>query len=408
MQPETKYDFTTILQRKGHDASAYDSVGVRRWGFEPAAPKDGFDFIPMWVADMNFATCPTVTDALVSRAKEPTFGYFNISDDYYDAIIRWQKTRHGATELTRESIGYENGVHGLVSTAIDLFTQPGDGIFLHTPYYVGFIGDIRGKGRRAVFSALKKDRSGIYRMDYEDMDRKIRENNVHFAIFCSPHNPCGRVWTREELAQAMTVFEKNDCIVVSDEIWSDIIFGGHAHIPVQLTNPWAKDHVIAAYAPSKTFNLAGLVGSYHVIYNKMLRDRVDAFSEKTHYNEMNVFSMHALTAAYSAEGSAWTDELCAVLEENARFAVDFIRGHFRGVNVSMPDGTYMLFLDCAEFCQMKGWSTDDLLRAGWDKGIGWQDGRAFGKKYHIRLNLASPRSMIEEAFDRMRKYIFTL
>jgi cystathionine beta-lyase len=404
---EMKYDFTSIIDRRGQDAAAVDAAGKRVWGFEPGAPMEGFDFIPMWVADMNFKTCPAITEAIIRRAQHPLFGYFEPKDEYYESIIRWQEERNHVTGLCREQIGYENGVHGFISSVIDVLTQPGDRIFLHRPYYVGFIGDIIGKGRRPVFSDLKKDERGIWRMDYEDMDRKIRENHVRLAIFCSPHNPCGRVWTREEIERAMEVFRRNDCLVISDEIWSDLTYTGHPHVPAQMVSEWARQHVLAAYAPSKTFNLAGLVGSYHIIYNQRLNERITAFSANTHYNEMNVFSEHALIAAYSREGQAWTDELRSVLEENCCTAVDFIQENFEGVDVSMPEGTYMLFLDCTGFCRRTGRTIDEVLRAGWNVGVGWQTGRAFGGNCHIRVNLALPKTKLMEALGRMQDYIFT-
>ncbi len=402
-----KYDFTSIIDRQGMDATAVDAAGKRVWGFEPGAPMEGFDFIPMWVADMNFKTCPAITEAIIRRAQHPLFGYFQPKDAYYDSIIRWQEERNHVTGLSRKNIGYENGVHGFISSAIDVLTQPGDKIFLHRPYYVGFIGDIIGKGRRPVYSDLKKDEHGIWRMDYEDMERQIRKNHVRLAIFCSPHNPCGRVWTREEIEKAMDVFQRNDCLVISDEIWSDLTYAGHPHVPTQMVSDWAREHVLAAYAPSKTFNLAGLIGSYHIIYNQALNEKITRFSENTHYNEMNVFSEHALIAAYSSEGQEWTDELRSVLEDNCRTAVDFMQENFKGVDVSMPEGTYMLFLDCTDFCRRTGRTIDQVLRAGWNVGVGWQTGRAFGGECHIRVNLALPKARLMEALERMREYVFT-
>ena len=402
-----KYDFTSIMDRRGKDALAIDGIGENKvWGNEPDAPKEGFDFIPMWVADMNFPTCPSVTETIMERLRHPAFGYFRPSEEYYNSIIRWQEEHFGVTGLRKEHIGYENGVHGCVTSAVNVLSEPGDKILIHSPFYLGFTSDIEGLGRRSVYSPLKKDEEGIWRMDYEDMDRKLKENHIHLAIFCSPHNPCGRVWERWELEKAMEVYEANNCYVISDEIWADLTFSGHRHIPTQSINEWAREHVIAVYAPSKTFNLAGMIGSYHVIYGSYLRDRITRYGDATHYNEMNVLSMHALIGAYKPEGSEWLRELRTVLEENARYAVTFTKEHFHGVDVSMPQGTYMIFLDCTEYCQKTGMTIEELLKAGWDVGVGWQDGRPFGGACHIRMNLASPMSRIEEAFARLEKYVF--
>lgn len=401
-----KYDFTTILDRKGKDAIAVDNAGKKVWGNEPEAPKEGFDFVPMWVADMNFATCPTVQEAIIERVKHPTFGYFNIRPEYFESIIAWQTKRNKVTGLAAEHIGYENGVHGFVSSVVDVLSEAGDKILIHSPFYIGFSGDIEWKGRIPVYSELKKDESGIWRMDYEDMDQKLKENNIHLAVFCSPHNPCGRVWEQWELEKAMEVFERNECYVISDEIWADLTFQGHQHIPTQMVNDWAREHVAAVYAPSKTFNLAGMIGSYHIIYNKYLRDRINTHAYLTHYNEINVLAMYALIGAYKPEGYEWTDELRQVLEKNCRYTCDYIDQNFDSVDVSMPDGTYMIFLDCTEYCRCTGKSLDEVLEAGWDVGIGWQDGRRFGGACHIRMNLAVPFSQIEKVCGRLKEYVF--
>lgn len=400
-----KYDFTSIMDRHGKDSIAVDGLG-KNPGFTPDVPKEGFDVIPMWVADMNFPTVPTITEAITERAKHPAFGYFHPTDAYFDSIIRWQENRNGVTGLTADCIGYENGVLGCVMSALSAFASPGDPVLLHSPTYIGFTNSLGNGGYKIVHSPLKLDEEGIWRMDFEDMDAKIKANKIHTAIFCSPHNPCGRVWERWEIEKAMEVYRANDCVVISDEIWSDIILNGHHHIPTQTVNEDAKNRTIAVYAPSKTFNLAGLVGSYHIIYNEYLRDRVRAASSKSHYNSMNVLSMHALIGAYKPEGYEWVDELCQVLTGNINFACDYIAEHFPGVQVSRPQGTYMLFLDCSDWCRSHGKTLDEVLKAGWDVGVAWQDGRMFHGPCAIRMNLALPLSRVKEAFERLSQYVF--
>jgi len=402
-----KYDFTSIMDRHGKDAIAVDGLGMHMGAFiTPGKPKEGFDAIPMWVADMNFPTVPTIQEEIIKRAQHPAFGYFMPTDEYYNSIIKWQETRNGVKGLTRECIGYENGVLGGVVSMLRTLAEPGDAVLLHSPTYVGFTGCVTNAGYRIVHSQLKRDENGIWRMDYEDMDRKIKENNIHAAIFCSPHNPCGRVWEREEIEKAMEVYKANDVFVISDEIWSDIILSGHKHIPTQSVSEDARNRTVAFYAPSKTFNLAGLVGSYHIIYNKYLRDREAASASKANYNNMNVLSMHALIGAYKPEGYEWVDELKQVLTENVDYAYDFISSHFKGVTLSKPQGTYMLFLDCEQWCREHGMNMDQLEKAGTDVGVIWQDGRAFHGEYSIRMNLALPKSRVIEAFDRLDKYVF--
>lgn len=396
-----KYDFTTIMDRRGKDAIAVDVVPTL-----PVKVREGFSVIPMWVADMNFATCPTIQDAIIERTKHPAFGYFHPREEYFNLIIDWHKKRNHVEGMLPEHIGYENSVLGCVNSALAAFTAPGESVLLHSPTYIGFTNCIGSMGRNIVLSELIQDENGVWHMDYEDMDRKIKENNIHFAVFCSPHNPCGRVWEREEIEKAMEVYKANDCVVVSDEIWSDLTLSSHQHIPTQSISEDAKNRTIAVYAPSKTFNLAGLIGSYHVIYNRMLRDRVNKCGSMTHYNQMNVLSMYALIGAYQPEGYEWLDELKQVLTENVNYAYDYIKTHFEGVSLAKPEGTYMLYLDCEEWCKKHGKTLEELYQAGLSVGVIWQDGRPFHRPYAIRVNLAVPHELVKEAMKRLDEFVF--
>lgn len=397
-----KYDFTSIMDRGGKDAIAVDMIP-----FEGVTVKEGFTKIPMWVADMNFPTVPTITEAIIERTKHPAFGYFQPRDEYFEKIIDWHKRRNGVEELTKECIDYENGVLGCVVSALDAFCSAGDHVLLHSPAYIGFTMSLTNSGYHIVHSDLKLDEEGVWRMDFEDMDKKIKENKIHAVVFCSPHNPTGRVWERWELEKAMEIYRRNDCVVISDEIWSDIILDGHKHIPLQSVSEDAKNRTVAVYAPSKTFNLAGLVGSYHIIYNSYLRDRVRKQSSLSHYNMCNVLSMYALIGAYQEEGYEWVDELCEVISENVNYAYDYINENFKGVSLAKPEGTYMLYLDCEEWCKENGKTLDELLKAGYEVGVIWQDGRPFHRPYAIRMNLALPNSLVREALDRLKKNVFS-
>ena len=398
------YDFTTVLDRAGHDALAVDAIGAPGSGYP--APDKGFDPIPMWVADMNFPVAPSITRAIQERLQYPTFGYFSPSDAYYQAIIDWHRDRKGVGDLLPEHIGYQNGVLGGVVSALTAFAAPGDPVLVHSPTYVGFTHSLEDNGFKIVHSPLVRDADGVWRMDYEDMERRLAEERIHVAIFCSPHNPCGRVWERWEIERAMELYAAHDCVVISDEIWSDIVRPGLAHIPTQSVSEDARRRTIALYAPSKTFNLAGLIGSYHVIYDGYLRDRVTTKGKKTHYNSMNVLSQHALIGAYGPEGRAWADELNQVIAGNVDWACDFIEQRLPGVSVFRPQGTYMLFLDCSQWCEKNGRTIDELLRAGHRVGVYWQDGRAFHGPCHIRMNLALPLSRVQEAFGRLEEHVF--
>ena len=396
-----KYDFTSILDRNGKDAIAVEHIPI-----PGAQVKEGFDRIPMWVADMNFPTVPTVVEAMMERVQHPAYGYFDPSEEYYASIIRWQEKRNGVTGLKPEHIGYENGVLGGVISALNVMCSKGDNVLLHSPTYIGFTMSLENNGYHIVHSPLVKDENGVWRMDFEDMEKKIVKNRIHAAVFCSPHNPCGRVWERWEIEKAMELYKKYDVFVISDEIWSDLILEGHKHIPTQSVSEDARNRTVAMYAPSKTFNLAGLVGSYHIIYNTWLRERVLKESSLSHYNAMNVLSMHALVGAYKPEGYEWLDELRQVLTGNVEFACRYIQDHFDGIEVSKPEGTYMLFLDCTKWCEKHGKTIDELQRAGVEVGVIWQDGRPFHGPCHIRMNLALPFSRVQEAFERLDRYVF--
>ena len=297
-----KFDFTTIYDRRGRDAMAVDAVEK----IPVFQPNEGFDAIPMWVADMNFATAPAVTEAIRKRLEHPLFGYFMTSDEYFDSIIRWQERRNGVTGLEKEHIGYENGVLGGLMSALAAVCARGDNVLVHSPTYIGFTRSIENGGYHVITSPLKPDRYGVQRMDFFDMETKIKRNDIRAVVFCSPHNPTGRVWEQEELEQFMDMARRLNVTVISDEIWSDLTLRGHRHIPLQSVSDDARQRTVALYAPSKTFNLAGLIGSYHIVYNETLHKRMKKESSLSHYNSMNVLSMHALIGAYSDEAaSGW-------------------------------------------------------------------------------------------------------
>ena len=395
------YDFTTVLDRAGHDCTAADIIPFKNFTVD-----QGFSVIPMWVADMSFPVAPPILKAVQDRLSFPFLGYFPLSDEYYDSIIRWQSRRNGVTDLKREHIGYENGVLGGVSSAVQAFTNPGDKILIHSPTYVGFTHTMADLGREIIHSELKRDENGVWRMDYADMDAKLKEHDIHFAVFCSPHNPCGRVWERAEIEKAMEIYAANSCVVVSDEIWSDIIMPGHKHVPTQSVSEDARRRTIALYAPSKTFSLAGLIGSYHIVYDPYLRHRLERRGDMSHYNSCNVLSMHALIGAYSPEGEEWAEQMVAVVDKNFAYACGFIRDNFPGVRVMRPEGPYMLFLDVSRWLREHGLTLQELLRRGVSCGVIWQDGEAFIYPDSIRMNLALPLSQLQEAMERLKRYAF--
>lgn len=394
-----KYDFTTIMNRGGRSTMAVEGYGEMIKGIEV---KKDVDPIPMWVADMSFATVPTVPQQIMERVSHPEYGYFITPDEYYGSIIEWHEKRNGVNGLTRECIEYENSVLGGVASALSVMCSKGDKVLIHKPTYIGFTMTLKNNGYDMIHSELVKDENGVYRMDFEDMEKKIVENKIHTTIFCSPHNPTGRVWERWELEKAMEIFKKHDVMVICDEIWSDLILADNKHIPLQSINEDAKMRVIAEYAPSKTFNLAGLVGSYHIIYNPYLRDRVRKESSLGHYNVPNLLSVHALIGAYKPEGHEWLDELRQVLTENVNYACDFFTNEFEGIDISKPEGTYMIFPDFSKWLEKHNRTIEEVYAKGVQEGVIWQQGSAFLGQNCIRMNLALPYSRLVEAMNRIK------
>lgn len=401
----TRYDFETMTDRRGHDAIAVDLQENDFWALPQGETKPGFDKIPLWIADMNFPTAPCVTERIMQRASHPIYGYFLPSEEYFDAIIRWQKESFGVTDLARQNIGYENGVLGGITSALQVLNPEHAEVLVHSPTYTGFTTQLERNGYPAALSPLREDETGVLRMDYDDMERQIREKHIHTALLCSPHNPSGRVWQRWELERAMDLFQKYEVNVIADEIWSDLTLFGNRHIPVQSVSEAAKQRTIAFYAPSKTFNLAGLVGSYHVVYNQKLADQLRAYEVKCHYNEMNVLSMHALIGAYTSEGRAWMEQLKRVLETNVSLTEAFFREQAEGVTLKKPEGTYVVVPDFAEWCRIHEKSLDELLRSGVEAGVLWRDGRQFHIPHGIRMALGVQTKLLEEALRRLKEYV---
>ena len=375
-----KYDFHTILNRSNHNFIAVDGMPAYAESCDSVNTK-----IPMWIADMSFPTAPCILDTIKRRLDMPNLGYFDLPDAYYESILKWHAERKPLNGLTKEMISYENGVLGGVSSFIQAFTSPGEKIFFHAPTYVGFLHVLENIGRIPCTSNLYLDENSIWQIDYEDMEKTLKENNIHFAVFCSPHNPCGRVWTEEEINRCMDLFKKYDCIVISDEIWSDIIMPGYKHVPTQNISQDARNRTVSFYSPSKTFSLAGLVGSYSIACNPYLKDRLVRQGNMTHYNSPNTLSVAAHIGAYSKDGSEWCGEMICTIQTNFDFACSYIKENLPFIRVMKPQGTYMLFLDCSEYMNHCTLSFQQLFQCGIEKGVIWQNGKSFLWENSIRV-----------------------
>lgn len=401
-----KYDFTTVIDRSSQHAMAIEGPGLYP-GVFPEAPDGGNSIIPLWIADMSFATCPSITEAIQKRVAHPLYGYFLPPQEFADKIIWWHKTRNKVKELMPEWIGYENGVIGGVVTAAQVFCTPGENILIHKPIYNGFERGLVNMGYKLIYSPLVEDQNGLMRMDFADMERRIVENNIHTMVFCNPHNPCGRVWEHEELEQMLALCEKHDVYIISDEIWSDLTEPGYQHIPLWSVNEIARNRVVAFYALGKTFNCSGMVASYHIICNERLRDLVKRRANMTFYNEMNVFTLPAFLGAYTPEGGEWVDELMQVISDNMDYTIEYF-SRYPGIKCTKPQATYMLFVDFSEWCENHNITVSEFAKKGCRLGVTWQNGAVFGDPNAIRMNLAVPRALLDEAFARLDKYVFNV
>ena len=389
------YDFETVQPRRG--------TGSMKW-----AEMEKYDcpegVIPFSVADMELKVMPEVVDGLKEFLDKSPLGYCNPDERFNAAVCRWERDRHG-WDIRPEWLLGAPGVINAFFTAVHAFTAPGDGVLLLTPVYYPMYMAATRNDRQVVGSALINT-NGYYTIDFADLEAKAKRPDVKLMILCSPHNPCGRVWERWEVERFTELCAKHDVFIVSDEIWSDIVRPGVVHTPTQSVSEDAKNRTLALYAPSKTFNLAGLVGSYHIAYSPWIRDRMEKECSLSHYDSMNVLSMHALVGAYRPEGYEWVDELNQVLAGNIEYFCTYAEKHWKGVAFSRPQGTYMVFLDCTEWCRQHGRDIQWLLDEGARVGVGYQDGRPFHGPCHIRVNLALPLSRVREACDRLDRYVF--
>lgn len=353
------------------------------------------DLIPMGIADMDFEVLPEIRDALIERSAHPTYGYTYASENFYQSFIAWNKKRHNF-DIKREEILTIPGIVCANSFILYALTEPGDKIMVMTPVYDPFFHVIRQQGRQQVNTSLKFE-DGKYVIDFEDMEKKMADG-VKLLILCSPHNPVGRVWTREELEKVADLCDKYQVLVFSDEIHADLVYPGHKHIPYPLVNETAAQHSVIAMAPSKTFNLAGLKCSMLISRNPEILSRINESILIFHIG-VNLYGFKAAEAAYQY-GEQWVEELNAYLYENAKYVAAFVEEHLPKVKAYVPDGTYLMWLDFSAY----GLSQDELVKRVVDGGIAPNDGSHYGTEGEgfLRFNIGTQRSRLEEAMKRLK------
>lgn len=385
------FDFDNVIERRGTNSRKWDCLD-KLYGRD--------DLLPLWVADMDFAVSPAIIKAIQKRAEHPIYGYSDCSDKYYESIINWMKRRHN-WDIEKEWILFTPGVVPALSYAVKAFTEPGDKIIIQSPVYHPFHTTITDNNRNLITNPLiYKD--GHYYMDYEDLESKI-DSKTKMLILCNPHNPVGRVWTRDELAKLGEICIKNGIIIVSDEIHFDLIYKEYTHTVMANVSPKIRDNCVVCTAPSKTFNIAGLQVSNIIIPNEYLRAKFNMELEKNHIVRPNAFGECALIASYD-ESEEWLDEVMDYIEENKNFFIDYVEKKIPKLKVIKPEGTYLLWVDCSELGMSSNKLKDFFIN---ECRVALNHGEMFGEegKQFQRFNIACPRSILEEALKRIEEAV---
>lgn len=383
-----QYNFDEIIIRENTNCIKHD-LREKIFGIKEVQP--------LWVADMDFASPPFITEAIIERAKHPVYGYTFRSSSFYEAVTGWMKRRF-EWEIDPNEISFSPGIVPAINLCIQNFSSPDDGILIQSPVYPHFFNAIENNGRKIINNQLiEKDNK--YYIDFNDFEQKAAEAKIF--IFCHPHNPVGRVWTEDELKRIVQICSKNNVLIISDEIHHDLVFDGQKHIPLIALNSRAADITICCVSPSKTFNVAGLSCSALIIPNKDLKQKYENALEACHNGMGNIFGFVALEAAYNY-GDEWLDQLLIYLQGNLRFLEEFIRENLPAIRITVPEATYLAWLDFRNINISKEKLHDFLIRKA---GIGLNEGKTFGPggEGFQRLNFALPRIKLEEAMERLKK-----
>jgi cystathionine beta-lyase len=392
------HDFNTFPSRKNTACVKWDAIpsvfGVKK--------ED--DVLPFWVADMDFSCPQPIIDALKQRVDHGIFGYTMVSDDFKGSVVRWMKKRHHS-ELDASWIRFSPGVlHGL-SNAILALSQEGDKVIIQTPVYYPFNSIIEEAGRFITENPLI-EKEGTYLMDFEDLEVKASDPKTKLMILCNPHNPIGRVYTREELMKVAEICARHQVIVLADEIHADLIFKPYTHVSFMSLPDDYKSKALVFVSPSKTFNLAGLQTSSVIIPDVFAQTAYDKAAAKTRTTGINVFGETAMVAAYD-QCESYVDELMDYLSINLAYVRETIKTRFPMLSLFEPQGTYLLWIDFRN-SGVLGKDLEDFMSK--TVKIGVDDGSWFGEAGtgFIRLNIACPRTLLEEAFDRLEKALYEL
>lgn len=390
-----KYDFDCVIDRRDTCATKYDGLD-QMFGRH--------DVTPLWIADLDFAVCPDITAALRRRLEHPVLGYSAAPDSYWQSIIDWQRRRHGFA-ISREELSFVPGVVKGIALAVNYFTRRGDGIVIQPPVYHPFRMVIEGNGRRAIENPLRFDGTS-YSMDLDHLAAVVREQKPRMMILCNPHNPIGIQWDRDTLARVAAICRAAGVIVVSDEIHGDLMLRGRSHIPFADAGPDARAVAVTLGAPSKTFNIPGLVSSWMVVKDPGLRRGFYHWLEVNEFNAPVLISTIGAEAAYR-HGEEWLGQMLAYVESNIDFVNDYLQRNVPDVRAVMPEASFLMWLDFRNL----GLSQEELMRLMVEKAhLALNDGAMFGSQGigFVRLNVGTPRCVLRTALDHIRDAVGSL
>lgn len=390
-----KYDFDKIIDRSGSGDLKHEAL-LPRWGRK--------DLLPLWVADMDFETPAFITDAIKDRLEHSLFGYTVEPEDFLPSIMDWVRDHH-QWDVKREWIRFIPGIVKGIGMVINVFTKEDEKVIIQPPVYHPFRLTPEGNGREVVFNPLKMREDGYYEMDFEQLE-KVCDEKCKVFILCNPHNPGGITWDRETLQRLADFCYKHHLIVISDEIHADMAIFGHKHIPFASVSDKAREISITFQAPSKTFNIAGIVSSYSVIPNEDIRRKFYGWLSANELDEPTIFSPIATIAAFR-HGEEYRQQMLAYIEENIRFVEDFCREHIPGIRPLRPQASFLVWLNCRDLHL----NHEQLLDLFIDKAhLALNDGKMFGPggEGFMRLNVASPRMIIRQALEQLAEAVGNL
>ena len=387
------YNFDEVVCRKHTDALKLEALAPR-WGRT--------DLLPMWVADMDFKTPPFIVEVMKKRMECEVFGYTAKPESWYEAIISWQKRRHKWT-ITKEMISFVPGVVPALAMAVQAFTQPGEKVMIQQPVYNPFAQVIRNNHRELVNCPLEL-KDGQYYINFKLFEKKIK--GCKLFLFCHPHNPGGRVWTREELKKVATICAQNNVIIVADEIHADLTLLPYEHIPFASVSEEAKQNSVVFASPSKAFNMAGLATSYAVIANPTLRRRFESYVEGNELVAGNVFAFNTVVAAYN-KGEEWLQQMLTYVQGNIDEVVSYIKENIPQLKVIIPQASYLVFID---FSALQLNQKDIVALCTNRAHLALNDGSIYGEEGngYMRINLACPRSVVRQALAQLKDAITSI